>query len=104
MRVSMPSVVTILTILAVSHSPQPLDAQVRPPAGDTVETIQIRPGVHVIFGAGSNVVAHVGEEGVILVDAGSESMADRVLAEVRKITSAPIRLIINTSADPDHIG
>jgi glyoxylase-like metal-dependent hydrolase (beta-lactamase superfamily II) len=31
-------------------------------------------------------------------------MADRVLAEVKEITDIPIRLIVNTSADRDHIG
>ena len=90
--------------LAVSSSPDLLRAQVRPSGGDALDTIQLRPNVYVIFGAGSNVVMHLGPEGVVLVDAGTGEMADRVLAEIRKITSAPIRLIINTSADPDHIG
>src|SRR5687767_11617463 len=47
---------------------------------------------------------HLGQEGAILVDSGSTAMADQVVAEIRKITRDPIRLIINTSADPDHIG
>jgi cyclase len=104
MRMRLRCLVALAVVLGASHSPQGLDAQVSSPAGDAVETIQLKPNVYVIFGAGSNVVMHVGAEGVILVDAGSEAMADRVIAEVRKITSDPIRLIINTSADPDHIG
>jgi glyoxylase-like metal-dependent hydrolase (beta-lactamase superfamily II) len=100
----MPWVAALAVILGAGHSPRGLDAQVRPSAGEPVETIQIRPNVYVIFGAGGNVVMHVGAEGVILVDAGSEAMADQVIAEVRKITGDPIRLIINTSADADHIG
>ena len=87
-----------------SDVPHGQGAQPRPSAGATVETIQIRPGVYVIFGAGSNVVMHTGEDGVILVDSGSAAMADQVVAEVRKVTPSPIRLIINTSADADHIG
>ena len=72
-----------------------------PPA---IETIQIRPNLHVIFGAGGNVVVQTGEDGVILVDSGSGASAAQVIAEIRKITTDPIRLIINTSADPDHVG
>ena len=69
-----------------------------------LETIQIRPNVWVIFGTGSNVTVHVGEDGVILVDSGAAAMADALLKEVKAITTQPIRMIINTSADADHVG
>jgi len=69
-----------------------------------LETLQIRPNVYVIFGAGSNVAVHVGEDGVILVDSGSVAMADALLNTVKAITTQPIRMIINTSADADHVG
>ena len=69
-----------------------------------LDTIQIRDNVWVIFGAGGNVTVHVGEDGVMLVDSGSEAMADRTLAAVKAITNAPIRMIINTSADFEHVG
>ena len=69
-----------------------------------VETIQIRPNVFVIFGGGANVTVHLGPEGAVLVDSGSAMAADRVLAAVHAITSKKIRLIINTSADSDHVG
>jgi glyoxylase-like metal-dependent hydrolase (beta-lactamase superfamily II) len=68
-----------------------------------LETIQIRPTVYVIFGAGSNITVHVGEDGVILVDAGTAARAPEVVAAVKAITPDPIRLIINTSADADHV-
>lgn len=71
------------------------------PAG--LETIQIRPNVYVIFGAGSNITVHLGEDGVILVDAGTAALAPQVVTAVKALTSQPIRLIINTSADADHV-
>jgi len=88
--------------------PSILDAQ-QPPgarAGDqrALDTVQIRDNVWVIFGAGGNVTVHVGEDGVMLVDSGSEPMAGKTLEAVRAITKAPIRMIINTSADPEHVG
>ena len=83
--------------------PYTLLAQQRPAAraGDqtALDTIQIRDNVWVIFGAGGNVTVHVGEDGVMLVDSGSEAMAEKTLEAVRAITKAPIRMIINTSAD-----
>src|SRR5262245_60826688 len=85
-----------------------LVAQQRPAArsGDQSgpDTVQIRDNVWVIFGSGGNVTVHVGEDGVMLVDSGSEPMAEKTLEAVRAITKAPIRMIINTSADPEHVG
>jgi cyclase len=58
----------------------------------------------VIFGAGGNVAVHAGDDGLIVVDTGAAAMAERVLAAVKAISDKPIRYIINTSADPDHVG
>jgi cyclase len=69
-----------------------------------LETIQIRPNVYVIFGAGANVTVHVGEDGLVLVDSGAGDMADELLKALRLISPRPVRLIINTSADADHVG
>jgi cyclase len=69
-----------------------------------LETIKVRDNVYAIFGAGSNITVHVGEDGLILVDSGSSAAAEQVVAAVKAISNDPIRLIINTSADMDHIG
>jgi cyclase len=74
------------------------------PAGDGVELVQLRPNVYLIAGAGGNIVAQIGPEGVILVDSGSTEMADHVLAAIRRVTPLPIRYIINTSMNADHVG
>jgi cyclase len=68
------------------------------------ETIQIRPNVYVIFGAGANVTVHAGEDGLVLVDSGSSDMAAGLLNALKLISPRPVRLIINTSADADHVG
>ena len=98
------SLAALAAILSALPSGTSLLAQERPGDNPPFETIQIRPNVHVIFGAGGNITAHVGEDGVILVDAGVGPAADKVVAAVKAITSAPIRLVINTSADLDHVG
>jgi glyoxylase-like metal-dependent hydrolase (beta-lactamase superfamily II) len=56
-----------------------------------------------IAGGGGNVAVQVGDDGVVVVDAGSSGQADAVLAAIKRITPLPIRYVINTSADPDHV-
>jgi cyclase len=65
---------------------------------------QLRPNFYMIAGAGGNIAVQVGVDGVVLVDAGSESASDRVLAALKKITDLPTRYIINTGPEPDHVG
>jgi glyoxylase-like metal-dependent hydrolase (beta-lactamase superfamily II) len=91
-----------LVLVGSAPASRSVQAQQRPPAAG-LETIQIRPNVYVLFGAGSNITVHVGEDGVILVDAGTAAAAPQVVAAVKAITPLPIRLIINTSADADHV-
>jgi cyclase len=64
----------------------------------------VQGNVYAIFGAGGNITVQKGDDGVLLVDTGLAQNADRVLAEVKKISAAPIRYIINTHVHPDHVG
>jgi glyoxylase-like metal-dependent hydrolase (beta-lactamase superfamily II) len=107
---------------------------VQPPPAGEVEVLPIRGNLHAIFGAGGNIVASVGPDGVLLVDAGAPSMTDKVLAAVARLQREwsarnlpkplgwgaetrssvadrhinapvkPIRYIIDTHADPEHYG
>jgi cyclase len=67
-------------------------------------TMPVQGSVHVIVGAGSNVVAQVGSLGAILVDTGTAQNADAVLASLRQLTNRPVRHIINTHSHADHVG
>ena len=69
-----------------------------------IEIVQVRPDVYMIAGAGANIAVQIGQDGVVVVDTGTAVHSERVLAEIRKLTPRPIRYIINTSADPDHVG
>ena len=69
-----------------------------------VHVMHVQGKVYVIVGAGGNITAQVGDEGVLLVDSGLVSMSDKVVAAVRSITDKPIRYIINTHIHPDHVG
>jgi cyclase len=72
--------------------------------GVDLETIQLRPDFWMIAGAGANIAVQAGPDGVLLVDAGSQDAAVRVLPVITRLTDRPIRYIIDTSADRDHVG
>jgi cyclase len=69
----------------------------------SVEVLPVQGGIHVIAGAGGNVVVQTGEQGVLLVDTGAPQRSDAILRAIRGLSSAPIRYVINTSADADHV-
>ena len=65
-----------------------------------IEVLQVRPDLYMIAGAGANIAVQIGQDGVIVVDTGTGTKTEQVLAEIRKLTQQPIRYIINTNADP----
>src|SRR2546427_11469760 len=69
-----------------------------------LEVLQIRPNFYMIVGAGANIGAQIGPNGVVLVNAGTAEASGEVVAAVAKLTNQPIRYIIDTSADPDVVG
>jgi cyclase len=95
-----PGVITFATGVLVTVGG--LSAQKAP--GTNLEVLQLRPNFYMIAGAGGNVGFQVGMDGVVVVDSGSASSADAVVAAIKKVTAQPIRYVINTSADPDHVG
>ena len=79
-------------------------AALRAQGGGGIEVLRVRPDFYMIAGAGGNVAVQIGSDGVLLVDTGSQAAADRVVAAIQKLTDQPVRLILNTSADADHVG
>jgi glyoxylase-like metal-dependent hydrolase (beta-lactamase superfamily II) len=71
---------------------------------DDIEVIRVQPNFYMIAGAGGNIAVQIGPDGILLVDTGASRMTDRVMEEIRKLSSLPIRFIINSSADADHVG
>ena len=69
-----------------------------------IETLKVQGNVYMLANAGANVAVQVGDQGVLLVDTGHAQMADKVLAAVRKLSSIPIRTIINTTLADAHTG
>jgi glyoxylase-like metal-dependent hydrolase (beta-lactamase superfamily II) len=73
-------------------------------AGSDLEVLPLRSNFYMIGGGGGNIAFQVGDDGVVVVDAGSAAAAPAVVAAIKKVTAAPIRYVIDTSADADHVG
>jgi len=69
-----------------------------------LEVLQLRPNFYMLVGAGGNIAVQVGVDGAVVVDAGSAARAAAVVETIRKLGAGPIRYVINTSADADHVG
>jgi cyclase len=94
----------LLSNFFVLASPRSVRAQQPRGEGEDLEVLQVRPNFYMIAGAGGNIAVQVGPIGVVLVNAGSERMSDKVLTTVKRLSNQPIRYIINTSADGDFVG
>jgi cyclase len=92
-RISTAAALVIVAALAAQPTP-----------GANLEVLQLRPNFYMIAGAGGNIGFQVGVDGVVVVDSGSAANADAVVAAIKKVTAQPIRYVINTSADADHVG
>ena len=79
-------------------------ARVQLPTDSNLDVVQIRPNFYMIAGAGANIAVQVGPIGAVVVDTGSQPLADKVVAALKALTDGSIRYIVNTSADADHTG
>lgn len=104
----MPASAYVLPLLVTAmQAPTPSGP---PPSGPMqsgpLAVVPIRPGLHVITGAGGNTVVRSTADGILIVDA--KSSGDMVFAalnrEIRAISPAPIRYLVNTHYHGDHSG
>jgi glyoxylase-like metal-dependent hydrolase (beta-lactamase superfamily II) len=69
-----------------------------------IQVLPVQGSVYLLAGAGSNITVQVGPDAVMVVDSNDAAMSQKVLAAIRTLSPAPIRYIVNTSSDPDHVG
>src|SRR5499427_1575294 len=69
-----------------------------------IKVTKVAGSVYMLEGAGGNIGASVGEDGIVVVDDQYAPLADRIQAALKGITSLPVRFIINTHYHEDHTG
>jgi len=70
-----------------------------------VEVSQLKDNLYYLRCNGNvGVVASIGEDGTLLVDTGYTATAAAVHEEIQKLESGPVRIVVNTHGDGDHVG
>lgn len=60
--------------------------------------------VYYLAGRGGNIGIAVGDDGIVMIDTQFAPLTDKIMAAIRTISDADIKLVINTHVHPDHTG
>lgn len=83
---------------------QPNQPPRRRPASEAAATKHVRGNLYQIGGGGGNAFFYVGPDEVLVIDAKiSAQAASQMLAEIKKVTDKPVRRVILTHSDGDHV-
>jgi cyclase len=69
-----------------------------------IKVTRVAGSVYMLEGAGGNIGASVGEDGIVIVDDQFAPLADKIQAALKGITDKPVRFVINTHYHGDHTG
>jgi glyoxylase-like metal-dependent hydrolase (beta-lactamase superfamily II) len=94
-----------MTATSATRKPDPPVKKVAPPADNDVHSMHVQGNVWMLHGGGVNAAVQIGDEGVLVVDTMTAGLADKLVAEVKKLAGdKPIRWVVNTQLDQDHTG
>jgi cyclase len=69
-----------------------------------IKTTALGHGVYLLNWQGGDSIVLVGDDGVLLVDTSVAQMGAKIKAAIARVSTKPIKLIINTHAHADHFG
>ncbi len=69
-----------------------------------IKVTPVAGNVYLLQGAGGNIAAVVGADGIVIIDDEYVELADKVREALRGITREPVRYVINTHFHFDHAG
>ncbi len=69
-----------------------------------IKTTKVSGNFYTLEGSGGTIGVLVGPEGVFQVDGEFAPLTDKILAAIRKISTTPVRFMVNTHVHPDHTG
>ena len=71
-----------------------------------IKVTKVSGNIYMLEGAGGNIAASVGEDGIVIVDDQYAPLADKIQAALKSlaITDKPVRFVINTHYHGDHTG
>ena len=69
-----------------------------------IKTTDLGHGVYLLNWQGGDSLFLVGDDGVLLVDTSVAQMGVKIKAAIARVSTKPIKLVINTHAHADHFG
>src|SRR5215510_2100435 len=99
--VCMASAVLFLGALGSTQFVYPQQAESKSPE---LELLHVQGNISMLAGAGGNIAVQVGKDGILLVDAGSAPMTEKVVETLRTVSRGQVSYIINTNERSDHTG
>ena len=69
-----------------------------------IKTTKISNNFYTLEGSGGMIGVLVGPDGVFMVDGQFAPLSDKIAAAIKKISSSPIRYLVNTHVHGDHTG
>jgi cyclase len=73
-------------------------------SSDEIGILKVQGNVYMLVGPTGNIAAQVGDDGIVVVNTGTEAIAPKLAAALRTLSDKPIMWVVNTDADPNHIG
>jgi cyclase len=95
---------TPLCVVALLFSCMLATAQEQDFSKVQIKVTKVAGSVYMLEGAGGNIGASIGEDGIVVVDDQYAPLADRIQAALKGVTDKPVRFIINTHYHGDHTG
>ncbi|RZO70654.1 MAG: MBL fold metallo-hydrolase [OM182 bacterium] len=93
-----------LALIALVISLPALAATPNPFAHVEITRERLRDHVFVLYGAGGNIGASIGEDGTLLIDDQFAPLAEKILAALDAEGGNKPRIILNTHHHSDHVG
>src|SRR3954465_4041171 len=69
-----------------------------------IKVQKVADGVYMLTGAGGNIGASIGEDGIVVIDDEFAPLVPKIQAALKGITDKPVRFILNTHYHGDHTG
>jgi len=69
-----------------------------------IKTTDLGHGVYLLNWQGGDSIVLVGDAGVLLVDTSVAQMGVKIKAAIARVSTKPVKLVINTHAHADHFG
>src|SRR5437764_4283113 len=107
---SMNKIMRIAMILAVAATAllvsRTMSAQQQDFSKVEIKVTKVSGNIYMLEGAGGNIAASIGEDGIVIVDDQFAPLAEKIQAALKNlgITDKPVRFVINTHYHGDHTG